>query len=269
MADMLIHSMAEHAGILLPALRISGAKEIVEIGSEYGTMTRLLLEWTRSRDGRLIAVDPSPSREAEDLFASEPNAELVRARSLDVLDGIDADAYLVDGDHNYYTVLNESTKIWERTRTNGRPFLVFYHDVSWPWGRRDLYYDPPSIPAEHRHSHTWDRGVTLDDPGTIDGGFRGMGSWACALQEGGPRNGVLTAIEDFLVGKEEELGWICVPAVFGLGALFSLQAPWLREMAAHLLPYHQNPLLERLERNRLECYLNVIAWQDRWNEKAA
>jgi len=73
----------------------------------------------------------------------------------------------------------------------------------------------------------------------------------------------LTAIEDFVSDKEGLLMWGFVPAVFGLGVLFERSAPWAQRLAAYLEPYHMNPLLERLERNRIDCYLSVIAWQDR------
>ena len=56
-----------------------------------------------------------------------------------------------------------------------------------------------------------------------------MGYFAWAQHEGGPRNGVLTAIEDFLEEKHHsgrELGFAEIPAVFGLGILFDLDAEW-------------------------------------------
>lgn len=269
MPDLLLHSLAEFQEILVAALEIADARRVVEVGSESGAMTQALLEHVRRAEGRLVSIDPKPSPEAERLFANEPRAELKRETSLDALPRIDGDAWVIDGDHNYYTVLHESEAIWAGTRASGRPLLIFYHDVSWPWARRDLYYDPARIPAEYRRPHAWDRGVTLDHPGLIRGGFRGEGQWACAREEGGPKNGVLTAIEDFVLGKEATLAWAQIPAVFGLGVLFDRTAPWSTELAAHLLPYHMNPLLARLERNRLECYLRVIADQDARNAVAA
>jgi hypothetical protein len=165
--------------------------------------------------------------------------------------------------------LNESRLAWEQFRRAGRPFLAIYHDVAWPCARRDQYYDPSRIPRPFLQPHTWDRGIVPGEPGTVAGGFRGEGHWACAIREGGPQNGVLTAIEDFVRGREHELSWGFVPAVFGLGVLFSTSAPWAELLTHLLLPYHDNPLLERLERNRLDCYLSVIAWQDRERSKNA
>jgi hypothetical protein len=261
-ADLLLHSLSAFQEIVLEGLRLAGARRVVEVGAEWGDMTRALLDYTEGVGGTLVSIDPQPSAAATRLLGEHPHAELVRDTSLAALATIDADAYVIDGDHNWYTVFHESQIVWERTRATGTPFLAFYHDVGWPWGRRDLYYDPARIPREHLNPHAWDRGVTLDHPGLIDGGFRGEGRWACAREEGGPKNGVLTAIEDFVLGKETSLAWGQIPAVFGLGVLFEKEAPWAPEMAAHLLPYHLNPLLERLERNRLECYLRVIALQD-------
>jgi hypothetical protein len=262
MADLLLHSMAEFADLILPALETAGANHVVEIGAEDGGMSRPLIEALAARGGRLTAIDPAPSEAAVAAFRGVPNAELVRKTSLEAIPSLDADAWLVDGDHNYYTVRRESELIFERCRANGRPFLVFYHDVSWPWARRDLYYAPERIPAEHRHPFAWDMGVHLHDPIVAPGGFRGEGAWACAIREGGDRNGVLTAVEDFAASCPEPLEWIAVPAVFGLGVLFSARAPWSAALLEALGPYHWNPLLARMELNRLECYLRVIALQD-------
>lgn len=266
MGSLLIHSMAEFRELILQALEVVGAKSVVEIGSEAGTMTQQLIDYTERVGGSLTSVDPSPGPEAERLFAGAQHARLIRDVGVSAIPALAADAWLVDGDHNWWTVLNESERIWERVNHTQGHFLVFYHDVSWPWARRDLYYAPDRIPKEHVQPHAWDRGVALDVPGVVVGGFRGEGGWAAALKEGGPRNGVLTAIEDFVKGKEQRLGWAQIPAVFGLGILFDRQAPWAGDLARFLMPYHMNPLLARLERNRLECYLKVVALQDRPHE---
>lgn len=262
MPELLIHSMAEFRDILLPALRITGARRIVEVGAEYGTMTEALIAHTGEAGGTLVSIDPKPSPQAEALFDAHAHARLIRGLSLETLAGLDADAYLIDGDHNWYTVLNECRLVWENCERAKLPFLAFFHDVGWPCARRDLYYAPERIPAEARQPYSWERGMTLGEPGTIDGGFRGAGQFATALREGGPRNGVLTAIEDFIEGKEERLLWARIPAVFGLGILFDRDAPWTQELASFLLPYHDHPLLATLEQNRLANYLRVIELQD-------
>jgi hypothetical protein len=86
------------------------------------------------------------------------------------------------------------------------------------------------------------------------------------LQEGGPRNGVLTAVEDFRAEAQTDarpLAWAHVPAVFGLGMLFDSSAPWAPALAEMIVPWHNNKLLAALEANRLQNYLQVIEHQDR------
>ena len=51
--------------------------------------------------------------------------------------------------------------------------------------------------------------------------------------------------------------------MFGLGVLFDMDAPFAEALAARLQPFHQNRLLQSLERNRLANYLTVLDWQDR------
>lgn len=92
-----------------------------------------------------------------------------------------------------------------------------------------------------------------------------MGNFAFATHTGGARNGVMTAVDDFLaeaLRAGKEYGFAEIPAVFGLGVLFDLDAPWSASLADHLLPYHQNKLLRSLETNRLRNYLRVVEMQD-------
>ena len=64
------------------------------------------------------------------------------------------DAALIDGDHNWYTVYHEMKAIAEVARANGAPLpVMILHDVGWPYGRRDLYYAPDTIPEECRQPY--------------------------------------------------------------------------------------------------------------------
>ncbi len=261
---LLIHSMGEFACITLPLLELAGARAICEIGAEHGGNSTVLSDWLRSRGGRLTGIDPGPSQTY--LAWQRENSDHVThvaGASLDVIPQLGAfDAWFIDGDHNWYSVFHELTAIRQVQRAADRPMLIFLHDVSWPCARRDMYYAPDRIPAHCRHTYSWDRGVTQGNPETIDGGFRGCDNFAIALQEGGPRNGVLTAIEDFVSGCTEELLWAHVPGVFGLGVLLDRDHPAAESIADVLAPLHEHPLLQRLEANRLANYLKVIEWQD-------
>lgn len=267
MSDLLIHSMSEFADLIMPALALAGARDIVEIGAEYGGMSSLLADHCRHHGGTLTSIDPAPKAAFARWLQDNPHVRHLAKPSLDAFaDLAAADAWFVDGDHNWYTVYHELLQIEALGRRDGKPLLAFLHDIGWPCARRDQYCAPDLIPAEFRHPHSYDAGTRPGTPHLIEGrGFRGMGSFAIATIEGGPRNGVLTAIEDFLaksLAGGRELGFAEIPAVFGLGVVFDLDAPWSAALAAQLLPFHQNRLLRTLEDNRLRNYLQVIELQD-------
>ncbi len=271
MTDLLIHSMAEFADLILRTLDLTQARTIAEIGAEYGSMSHQLANHCQTHNGTLIAIDPAPAPEFLTWAATQPHVRHIASPSLEVIADLEnIDAWLIDGDHNYYTVLHELRLADTVCRRDDRPLLAIMHDVAWPWARRDLYYTPQRIPPEHRHAHSYDAGVILDSADAQrHRGFRGNGQFAVALRAGGPCNGVLTAIEDFRSEAEQDAGQVGrqllyahVPAVFGLGVLFDAAAPWAQQLAEALVPWHDNPLLAKLETNRLRNYLAVLDWQD-------
>jgi hypothetical protein len=173
-----------------------------------------------------------------------------------------ADAWIVDGDHNHWTVSRELEHALAAAEAAGRPPLVVLHDVGWPCARRDFYYAPDALPPEAVHAHSFARGVVPGEAGVVDrGGLRGEGRLAVALHEGGPRNGVLTAVEDVLA-RRANLHLAVVPAVYGVGVVWPAEAPFAAVVGALLEPWDRAPLLERLERNRVRLYLRVLELQD-------
>ncbi|WP_146990641.1 class I SAM-dependent methyltransferase [Bradyrhizobium macuxiense] len=274
MTGLLIHSVSEFSDLILEALRLADARDVVEIGAEYGGMSALLADHCRARGGQLTSVDPAPKREFLDWVNANPDVRHVAKTSLDAFGKLDAaDAWIVDGDHNWYTVYHELRQIEAISRRAGKPVLAFLHDVGWPCGRRDMYYAPGQIPAAYCHPHSYQAGATLDRPALVEGhGFRGAGLAAFANVAGGARNGVMTAIDDFLaeeLAQGREFGFAEIPAVFGLGVLFEMNAAWSAQLAELVLPYHQNKLLRALETNRLRNYLRVIEMQDEIAARAA
>ena len=267
MSDLLIHSMSEFGDLILPVLDLAEARTVVEIGAEHGGMTQHLADFCARAGGTLVTIDPSPSPAFAEWVAKQPHVHHVARPSLEAMGGLDhVDAWLIDGDHNYYTVLNELVIADALAQREGRPLLAILHGVDWPCGRRDRYYAPERIPADYRRPHSFDAGIVPEDSGSRAGrGFRGAGAFAWALQAGGARNGVLTAIEDFCRTAESgdrRLLYAHIPAVFGLGVLFDADAPWAHAVAETVMPYHHNALLARLEANRLANYLTVLDWQD-------
>lgn len=263
-----IYSMAHFGGLITDALRIAGVVDVVEIGADHGEMSDRLRAHTRAAGGVLTSIDPAVQPAFRAWHDARPDVRHVAEPSLQALTHVPAgDAWIVDGDHNWFTVYHELTMIRASAARAGKPLLVFLHDVCWPCARRDFYYAPEQIPDGYRHPHRFDAGASFDWPGLVPNrGLRGNGVLALAEHEGGPRNGVLTAVEDFIAdGKAAGLA-LCyaqVPAALGLGVLFDATAPWAEAVAAHLLPWHDNALLATLEHNRLRNYLDALDLEDR------
>src|SRR5205823_298961 len=72
-----------------------------------------------------------------------------------------------------------------------------------------------------------------------------------ATHEGGPKNGVLTAVEDFVAGQES-LRLVVVPAFHGLGVIYATGAPWAAQVEDRIGTWDRNPLIARLEADRIE-----------------
>ncbi|WKZ57320.1 MAG: class I SAM-dependent methyltransferase [Bdellovibrionota bacterium] len=206
-----------------PILEAVRPSHIVEIGSEFGFQTELLLNFCRTHGAKLTVIDPLPQFDVSAWRAQNDGVGTLREQlSLDALPHIaDFDVILIDGDHNWYTVYNELKLVEARKRTSGRWPLVLFHDAGWPYGRRDMYYNPETIPAEHRHPHER-AGIAPGEAGTTEEGINR--TIYNASREGGARNGVLTAVEDFMKEHEGSLQLIVVPGLSGVGVLVSDEA---------------------------------------------
>ncbi len=251
----LLHSLAEFRELILPVLDAVQPKRIVELGGEGGRLTELLADWAAEHGATVACVDPVPSAHLQTLGA-EGRVEMVVAKSPAVLDDLDPfDLYVVDGDHNHFVVSGEMEAVFGADRTP----VALFHDVAWPAARRDQYYDPADVPADARKPYDYERGavpgVDALQPGR---GFHGAGDFAYATTEGGPANGVLTAVED-LLERRPDLELRRVPCVFGFGAVYAAGGPHAAAIRAVLDPFHESPLLARMEENRLALYLELIA----------
>jgi hypothetical protein len=205
--------------VVEPLLDAAGARSVVEVGAERGLTTERLLAWSARTRAVVHSVDPAPrfdptawEREHGERF------HMHAARSLDALGEIGAvDAALLDGDHNWFTVISELRLLAAAAADAGEPMpLVLAHDAGWPYGRRDMYYDPGAVPAEHRHPA--ERAAML--PGRRELGEPGLnaGLWNATV-EGGPRNGVLTAIEDFAAEADERFELLVLEGMYGIAVL--------------------------------------------------
>jgi Methyltransferase domain len=241
------HSLANLTEVLIPLLDAVAARSVMEIGSYAGDLTRELCNWAVGAGASVTAIDPAPRNGLIELSEQRPELELLRETSHHALRRVSLpDVVIIDGDHNYYTVREELRLIDERTRGAEAPLLIF-HDVCWPHGRRDAYDDPEQIPPERRESMVRNARVFPGEPGIAQGGL--SYPWAAA-REGGPRNGVLTAIEDF-VKDRDGVRLAIVPAFFGFGVVWPRDAPWASAVAGIVEPWSDNAILARLEANRV------------------
>ena len=241
--------------LLEPVLDALAPQRICEVGVESGGFAAQLLAWSRLRGCRYLGIDPEPPGDMPDV---------VRGTSLEVLPRLEpCDAYFIDGDHNYHTVRGELDAIAGGAERSGtRAPLIFVHDVAWPWGRRDMYYAPERIPAEHRHPFSAELGVVLHGDELVDGGLRDPGRYVIACSAGGARNGVLTAVEDFLAASRASgAAWqtILVPAAFGLAILYRPDAvpPACAQQLQRLLTAAEtmDGFLRLIESNYMTLYL--------------
>lgn len=257
---LLLHSLSELREVWLPLVELAGIRSATEIGSESGVTSRLLIERLHaSGGGRLAIVDPGALEVAA---PADVERKVIRGFSPDALAGLSAtELYLVDGDHNYWTVSAELRAIAAAAKDSEIFPLVLLNDVSWPAARRDQYYAPDRLPPEAVHPHSYTLGAVPGKSALQPSGFRGEGSFAYALEEGGPRNGVLTAVEDF-IAERPDLELHLVPPVFGLGVIIDRAAAWADKARELLAPYAGSPFLARLERNRTQLFVTLIELQD-------
>jgi hypothetical protein len=242
-------SLLYNAELVMKVLDAAGGTSVTEVGALDGDLTRLLLLWAERSRAEVIAVDPSPHPDLEMLAAENPRLRLIRETShVALADAPLSDTIILDGDHNYYTVSEELRIIAARSEQEQRRLpLLHLHDVGWPHGRRDDYYAPEQIPAEYRQPIAPEGCLYPGDPGIRPAG---LPFHHPAAREGGPRNGVLTAVEDF-VSDRAQLQLAIVPTFFGVGLIWDETTPDAGALTELLSNWDRNPLLDRLERNRV------------------
>ena len=202
---------------IAPLLAAVRPERVVEIGALRGENTVQLLE-ALGADTELHVIDPIPAFDPSEHEREFPGRYIFhRDISHSVLPELPpVDVALIDGDHNWYTVYHELRMLAETARRNAAPLpVLMLHDVCWPYGRRDLYYAPERIPEEFRQPYA-QRGIRLKGKKLVPrkGGLNP--EMNNALEEGGPRNGVMTALDDFIAEQARPLRRVVIPIYFGL-----------------------------------------------------
>jgi hypothetical protein len=192
-------------------------KRVLEIGADAGWNTRNILAYCRATGARADIIDPAPAQALFAVLADYPQEQTYhRLRSVAAIPALEApDIALIDGDHNWCTVYEELELLYGLA-TKAAPPIILLHDVAWPYARRDMYYNADAIHPTQRHPHAH-VGMLPGVSELVETGINGV--LANATHEGGPRNGVLTAVEDFIASTGVEVAFFKLPFFNGLGIL--------------------------------------------------
>ena len=169
-----------------------------------------------------------------------------------------ADVWVVDVDANYWCT-KEALGAIEST---GAPHpVVVVHHVGWPTARRDHYVDPTALPAADVHPYTALFGVRPGTPEPRVGGVRGDDGSAWAVREGGPGNGVRTALEDHLAAAPDRRAqWY--PVSTGLAVVWSAEDPAADAIAQRLSTWCDGELLAVLDEERVRALTRIAELED-------
>lgn len=234
-------------GIIKPIFDKASIKNIVEVGVDQGKHTELLMNYCVQVNGTLMAIDPMPRINEEEWKGKYgSNLRFYKDLSLNALFKIDLpyDAILLDGDHNWYTVYNELCII-EKCCGEKMP-IILLHDVGWPYGRRDLYYNPEAIPNEFTHPHK-KMGIYPNKSELVDGGLNH--NLNNSIYENNLKNGVLTAIEDFINQSNNKYKLVQFDGFHGLGIIIEEKNKELVSFVESLKA--DNSVILKLENERI------------------
>jgi hypothetical protein len=203
-----------------PIIETAQPRRILEIGADSGWNTRNILEYCRNTGARADIVDPAPRPSLHEVLAEfgPDQYRYFPLKSIAAIPQLDTpDVALIDGDHNWATVYSELNLLHANADATGFPMpIVISHDVAWPYARRDMYYNPDDLDASQKHPYAY-RGMLPGVNELVEEGMNGI--LANALHEGGPRNGVLTAIEDYIASANTPFVFRTLPFFNGLGIL--------------------------------------------------
>lgn len=249
--------------LIQPVFDVLRPRKVVEVGSDFGHNTRHLAAWCAKHGAVVHVVDPAPKYDVDE-WTEQYGDSIVfhRSLSLNALGRIGpADILLIDGDHNWFTVHSELQLAARQARKAAASMpVVFLHDVLWPYGRRDLYYDPETIPEAYRQPHAR-RGMRPGTPELLERGGINAHLWN-SIYENDLRNGVMTAVEDFLADNDEVMEFLLVPAVHGLAVILPKarldEHPALRDLVDQFrLPDRVRDLVEMVESERIESVIEL------------
>ncbi len=203
--------------LIAPYVAASRPRSTLLAGGGDGVLVSRLIEATAAWKGTVHLADPSPSFDVAALRQQAGDRIIVhRARGRDVIGLLPVpDLLLLDTDPNWYTthgMLQAAAN--QAAALNGCFPVTLLSNTGWPHGRRDGYADPNAIPEPLRLPHQR-AGLRLGERSLCAG--RGLfADRFHATTENEPRNGVMTALEDFLAGQAGRIGVASLPFLHGI-----------------------------------------------------
>ena len=204
---------------MLPCLDAAGARSVVEVGAFAGDLTRVLVDWAaergrarRARSTRRRSTASSRSR------AEHPELELIRETSLDALPRDPAARRRGDRRRPQLLHRPRGAAADRRARPGRRAAAAAVP-------RRLLAARPPRRLLRRRADPRGappaggGRRAAACSPATRGCAPAGCPTRARPRARAAPRNGVLTAVEDFVAGRER-LRLVVVPVFFGFGVVW-------------------------------------------------
>ncbi|AMD16603.1 hypothetical protein TL18_00255 [Methanobrevibacter sp. YE315] len=193
---------------IIEILKDFKVKKIIFLGCNSENLMKYILSYTQINCGELIFIDSQPKINIEEIINDYTNVNFTfyNEDSLNKLTNFkDYDAIFIDDNPNWYTVYNELNII----EKNCDKFpLIFICNSIFPNERRDTYYHFNNIPFSYQN--TYEKKLRLYDDLVIDDEFYH------AIYQNTPKNGVLTAVEDYIENSELDIGKTLIDCKTGI-----------------------------------------------------
>jgi hypothetical protein len=212
------------APILQPLLAHAGIKSILLAGAD-GDLATWLLDTGGPAGPLLHVASPSFSFDIAAMRARGGDRLVLHpSRAADALSLMPLpDLLIIDGEPNWYAVSLTLQAAARQAATLSAPFpLTLVSDTAWPYARRDRYTDPGTMPAEFTRPH--ERAGVLPGQSGLAAGAGLFADRFHAKTENEPKNGVLTAIEEFLI-EQDGLGIASLPLLHGISLIYQKTIP--------------------------------------------
>ncbi|WP_406532114.1 hypothetical protein [Methanobrevibacter sp.] len=191
-------------GIIPTFLSRFEVEKVLVIGLSNNSILDELITFCIDNHSLLYTIDSEIS--IYDLIKEEDDSNIVieyikenvkhfEESSLNILPNLESfDVVFINGDPNWYTVYNELNLI---KKNNSNFPLVFVCNNRYPHKRRDSYMNPDNIPEEYKHECCNNLPIIFEEDEEIKHAMVEDG-FCHAIYQNTPKNGVLTAVEDFL-----------------------------------------------------------------------